>query len=73
MEDIVRETRRVADGSSVLGYEQVQQVMVRVVKDKNRYGLLARYTAEWTGKKFTISEVIELIERVRRAKLPPRD
>lgn len=73
VEDIVREARRVADGGSTLSFEQLQQVMVRVVKDKNRYPLLTRHAAEWAAKRFTLSEAVEAIERIRRAKLPPRD
>jgi hypothetical protein len=73
VEDVVREARRVADGSTSLTYDQLQQVMVRVVKDRNRYPLLTRHAAEWAGRKFTISEVIETIERIRRAKMSPRD
>lgn len=43
--------------------------MVRVIKDKKRYELLSRQSAEWSGKRFTFSKVIEVIEKVRRAKL----
>lgn len=73
VETVVKEARRAADGNSTLSYEQLQQVMVRIVKDKNKYPLLIRYTGDAQSRRFTISETIEIIERIRRTKTLPRD
>ncbi len=37
VEDIVREARRIADGEPTLTFEQLEKVMIRLIKDKKRY------------------------------------
>lgn len=68
VEDIVRQAKRIGDGSRIFTFEQLQKIMVRVVKQKNKYEILIANSVEWGNKKFTFSEVIEIIEKIRRIK-----
>ena len=40
VEDIVREAKRIGDGSRIFTFEQLQKIMVRVVKEKSKYDIL---------------------------------
>jgi hypothetical protein len=68
IEDITREISRLVDRvDKTVTFQQLQKVMVKLVKDRKRCELLRE--DEWGGRKLTVSQAIDAIERVRRAKL----
>lgn len=68
IEDITREINRLIDRvDKMVTFQQLQKVLVKLVKDRKRCELLRE--DEWGGRKLTISEAIDAIERIRRAKI----
>lgn len=71
IEDVLREIGKVIEPKErTLSMAQLQKILLKVVKDKTRWELLQR---EDPNRRFTVSEAVETIDRIRRARLPRRE
>lgn len=72
VEDIIRQARRLAEGNRTLTFEQLEQVMIKLIKQPSKYSLL-RNDANLYEKSFTMSEVIEIIQKIKTTKMLIKD